>query len=56
MEASGPMSEPTREDKEEEEEGEGMEEDRRKGSSSTDNLVPRQVLAVQWATHAVPKF
>ena len=49
MEASVPMSEPTREDKEEEEEGEGMEEDRRKGSSSTsDNLVLRQApVAVQ---------
>ena len=39
--SSALMAEPMREDEEEEEEGDGMEEDRRKGSSSYNDLVVR---------------
>ena len=40
VEASAPTMEPLGEEKEEEEGGEGMEEDRRKGSSSTSDMAP----------------
>ena len=57
MEASGPAAEPMREDEEEEEEqGEGMGETRRKGSSSTEDLVLRQVPAPQWAMPMAPRL
>ena len=39
MEVSATVAEPMKEDEKEEEEGEGMEEDRRKSFSSTDDLV-----------------
>ena len=46
-----------REDKEEEEEeGKGIEEDRRKGSSSIGNLAPVQAPALQWAMPMVLCF
>ena len=52
---SVPVAEPMGED-EEEEEGEGMEEDRRKCSSSTDDLVLGQAPALQWAMPMAPEF
>ena len=44
IEASAPVAEPMQEEEEEEEEeeGEGTKEDKRKGSSSTGDLAPRE--------------
>ena len=58
MEVSATMVEPMREDEEEEEEeeGEGMGEYRRKASSSTEHLAPRQAPALPWAIPMVPEF
>ena len=56
MGVSAPTMEPMREDKEEQEEGEGVEQDRRKGSSSTNDMVLGQAPALQWARPAVPEF
>ena len=55
---SAPVAEPMREDEEEEEEGteEGTDEGRRKGSSTTNILVPGQVCALQWAMPVVGGF
>ena len=55
MGASVPSAEPMREYDEKEEEGEGIEEDKRRGSSSTNNLAPGQP-APQWAMSTVPEF
>ena len=49
VEVSVPAVEPMGEEKEEKKEGEGMEEDRRRGSSSTGNLAPRLVPVLQRA-------
>ena len=56
MGMSVPTVEPMREGEEEEEEedGKGMEEDRRKGSSSTGDLVPGWVPVLQCAMVAAP--
>ena len=48
--------EPMRKDAKEEEKEEGMEKDKRKASSSTNDLAPRQVPALQWAMPTLPKF
>ena len=56
MGASMPMAELMREDEKEEEEGEGMEEDRGKCSSSTDDLVLGQAPVLQWAMPTTPEF
>ena len=53
MEMSAPSVEPMREDKEEEE-GEGVEEDRRKSSFSTGNLALGWLPTLQWAIPAAP--
>ena len=42
---SAPTAEPIREDEDKEEEGKGVEKDKRKGSSSTGNLAPGWVPA-----------
>ena len=54
--ASAPVAEPMREEEKEEEEREFVKEDRRKGSSSPSNLVPRQVLVLQQAMPMGPGF
>ena len=54
IEVSVPVVEPKGGEEEEKEEGEGMEEDRLKGSSSTSDLVPQWAPAPLWVMPVGP--
>ena len=56
VEVSAPVVEPLGEKEEEEEGGEGMQEDKKKGSSFTSDIAPRQVPVLQQAMPVGPGF
>ena len=56
MVGSAVTSELMKEYKEQEDEREGMGEERGEGSSSTENLALRQVPVLQWDMLAMPEF
>ena len=56
IEVSTPVAEPLGEEEEEEEEGEGIEENNRRGSSSTGSLVPQRATMPQWTMPMGPGF